>query len=118
MLRNYFRIALRGLLRNRFSSTLNIGGLAIGMSVAILIGLWVFDELAYDRSIPDHNRIAAVMQNQEISGAVQTWWGEAKQLAPALRKDFGGRFKHVVTVFGPAPEPLSVGDTRLKASGA
>ena len=58
------------------------------------------------------------MQNQEISGAVQTWWGEAKQLAPALRKDFGGRFKHVVTVFGPAPEPLSVGDTRLKASGA
>ena len=118
MLRNYFRIALRNLTRNKFSSAINIGGLAIGMSVAILIGLWVFDELSYDRSIPDHGRIAAVMQNQEISGAVQTWWGEAKQLAPALRKDFGGRFKHVVTVSGPAPEPLSVGDTRLKASGA
>jgi putative ABC transport system permease protein len=118
MLRNYLRIALRNLTRNKFSSAINIGGLAIGMSVAILIGLWVFDELSYDRSIPDHDHIAAVMQNQEISGAVQTWWGEAKQLAPALRKDFGGRFKHVVTVFGPAPEPLSVGDTRLKASGA
>jgi putative ABC transport system permease protein len=118
MLRNYLRIALRNITRNRFSSAINIGGLAIGMSVAILIGLWVFDELSYDRSIPDHDHIAAVMQNQEISGAVQTWFGQAKQLAPALRKDFGGRFKHVVTVFGPSPQPLSVGDTRLKASGA
>ena len=118
MFRNYLRIAVRNLTRNKFSSAINIGGLAIGMSVAILIGLWVFDELAYDRSIPNHDRIAAVMQNQEISGSVQTWWGEARQLAPALRKDFGDRFKHVVTVYGPAQQPLSVGDTRLKASGA
>jgi putative ABC transport system permease protein len=117
MLRNYLRIAIRNLTRNKFSSAINIGGLAIGMSVAILIGLWVFDELSYDRSIPNHDHIAAVLQNQVISGDVQTWWGEARQLAPALRKDFGGRFKHVVTVFGPAPQPLSVGDTRLKASG-
>ena len=118
MLRNYFRIAFRNLTRNRFSSAINIGGLAIGMSVAILIGLWVFDELSFDRSIPDHDRIAAVMQNQVISGSVQTWRGQAKQLAPALRKDFGDRFKHVALVFGPAPESFSVGDTRLKASGA
>jgi putative ABC transport system permease protein len=117
MLRNYLRIAFRNLTRNKFSSTINIGGLAIGMSVAILIGLWVFDELSYDRSIPNHNHISAVLQNQEISGSVQTWWGEARQLAPVLRKDFGGRFKHIVTVFDPGPQPLSVGDTRLKASG-
>jgi putative ABC transport system permease protein len=118
MLRNYLRIALRNLTRNRFSSAINIGGLAIGMSVAILIGLWVFDELSYDRNIPNHDRIAAVMQNQEISGSVQTWWGQAKQLAPALRKDFGGRFKHVVRVYGPGPQPLTAGDSRIKASGA
>ena len=117
MFRNYLRIALRNLTRNKFSAAINIGGLAIGMAVAIVIGLWVFDELSYDRSIPNHDHIAAVLQNQEISGAVQTWWGEARQLAPALRKDFGSRFKHVVTVYGPAQQPLSVGDTRLKASG-
>lgn len=118
MLRNYFRIALRKLARDKFSSAINIGGLAIGMSVALLIGLWVFDEVSYDRSIPDHEHIAAVLQNQEISGGIQTWWGEAKQLAPALRNDFGDRFKHVATVFGPASQPLTAGDTRLKASGA
>jgi len=52
MLKNYWRIAFRNLTRNRFSSAINIGGLAIGMSVAILIGLWIFDELSYDRSTP------------------------------------------------------------------
>jgi len=118
MLLNYLRIALRNLTRNKFSSAINIGGLAIGMAVAIGIGLWVFDEFSYDRSIPDHDRIAAVMQNQEISGSVQTWWAESRQLAPALRKDFGSRFRHVVTVFGPSQQPLSAGDTRLKTSGA
>jgi putative ABC transport system permease protein len=118
MFRNYLRIAFRNIARDKFSSAINIGGLAIGMSVALLIGLWVFDELSYDRSIPDHDHIAAVLQNQEISGAVQTWWGEAKQLAPALRNDFGDRFKHVVTVAGPASQPLSAGEKRLKASGA
>ena len=118
MFRNYLRVAIRNLTRNRFSAAINIGGLAIGMSVAILIGLWVFQEFSYNRSIPNHGRIAAVMQNQEISGSVQTWWGQAKQLAPALRKDFGGRFKYVVRVFGPAPQPLGFGDTRLKATGA
>jgi hypothetical protein len=50
----------------------------------VRIGLWVSDELSYDRSIPDHDHIAALMQNEEISGAVQTRWGEAKQLAPEL----------------------------------
>ena len=49
MFQNYFRIALRNLIRNRLSSAINIGGLVIGMSVAILIGLWVFDELSFDR---------------------------------------------------------------------
>jgi ABC-type antimicrobial peptide transport system permease subunit len=118
MLRNYLRVAIRNLTRNRFSAAINIGGLAVGMAVAVLIGLWVFDELSFDRSIPNHDRIAAVMQNQEISGSVQTWWGQAKQLAPALRKDFGSRFRHIVRVFGPSPLALSAGDTRIKASGA
>ena len=117
MLRNYLRVAFRNLTRNRFSSTINIAGLAIGMAVAILISLWVFEEMSFDRSIPDHDRIAAVMQNQVISGSVQTWWGQAKQLAPALREGFGHRFKHVALVFGPAPESFSVGNTRLKATG-
>jgi hypothetical protein len=117
MLKNYWKIAFRNLVRNKFSSAINIGGLAIGMSVALLIGLWLFNELSFDKSIPNHDRIAAVLQNQNLSGGIQTWWGEAKQLAPALRKDYGSRFRHVVTFAGPTQRNIDYEDKKLKPSG-
>jgi hypothetical protein len=43
MIKNYFTIAWRNLLKNKVSSFINIAGLSIGMMVAILIGLWVWD---------------------------------------------------------------------------
>jgi len=49
MLRNYFRIALRNILRHKAYSTINIAGLAIGMASSILILLWVQHELSFDR---------------------------------------------------------------------
>jgi len=49
MFKNYFKIAWRNLLRNKTSSIINIGGLATGMAVAMLIGLWVWDELTFDK---------------------------------------------------------------------
>lgn len=117
MLKNYLRVALRNLARNKFAGAINIGGLAIGMAVAILIGLWVYDELSFDRSIPNHQRIAAVLQNQNLSGGIQTWWGEAKQLAPALRKDYGSRFRHVV-IYSGTKGTLDYADKKLNPSGA
>ncbi len=50
MLKNYFKIALRNILRHKAYSILNISGLAIGMARSILILLWVQNELSYDRS--------------------------------------------------------------------
>lgn len=49
MFKNYFKITLRNLLRNKLSSTINILGLAVGMACFILIALWVQDELSYDK---------------------------------------------------------------------
>jgi putative ABC transport system permease protein len=117
MLKNYLRIALRNVSRSKTSSAINIGGLAIGMSVAMLIGLWIYDELSFDRVHPNHDRIAAVLQNQNLTGGVQTWWGEAKQLAPALRKDFGSDFKYVVTEGGNGTQLLGYGDKKIKLTG-
>lgn len=117
MLKNYLRIAMRNLTRNRFSAAINIGGLAIGMSVAILIGLWIHDEVSFNKSFANHERIASVMQNQNLSGGIETWRGEAMQLAPALRKDFPNHFKYVITDTG-GQELLSYGDKKIKTSGA
>jgi putative ABC transport system permease protein len=57
MIKNYFKIGWRNLLRNKGYSFINISGLAMGMAVAMLIGLWVFDELSFNRSFEKYDRI-------------------------------------------------------------
>jgi len=57
MFKNYLKIALRQLIRNRLFSTLNILGLAIGLCGSILISLWVQDELSFDRQNPEPEEV-------------------------------------------------------------
>ena len=64
MLKNYIKIAWRNLLKNRTSSFINISGLAIGMAVAVLIGLWIWDELSYNKNFENYDRIGQIMQHQ------------------------------------------------------
>ena len=49
MFLNYLKTAFRNLANNKVSTTINIFGLSIGMTCAILILLWTQDELGYDR---------------------------------------------------------------------
>jgi putative ABC transport system permease protein len=46
MFKNYLKIAWRNLIKNKGYSAINIGGLALGMAVALIIGLWIQDELS------------------------------------------------------------------------
>ncbi|WP_431213347.1 ABC transporter permease [Puia sp. P3] len=117
MFRNYFTIAWRNLTRNRLSSVINIGGLAIGMSVAILIGLWVSDETGFNHRVANHRRIAAVLQIQDFNGEIDTWWGEALQLGPALRSGYADLFKHVVMSGWNGDHLLGVGYRKIKTGG-
>jgi len=64
MLRNYIKTAVRNLLRNKFYSFINIGGLAVGLATCLLIWLYVSDELSYDRYNLHADRIYRV--NTEI----------------------------------------------------
>jgi putative ABC transport system permease protein len=63
MLRNYLKIAWRNTLNNKVYSALNIVGLATGMAVALLIGLWVFNQLSYDHFLPNYQQAYAVKVN-------------------------------------------------------
>ena len=116
MLKNYLRVALRSLARNKFAAAINIGGLAIGMAIAILIGLWIYDELTFDHATPNHDRIAAVLKSEEFNG-IQTWWTEPMQLAPVLRKNYGNLFKYVVLDAGNGKHLITRGDKQIKPSG-
>ncbi|WP_247236992.1 ABC transporter permease [Telluribacter sp. SYSU D00476] len=117
MLRNYFKIALRNLVNNKMYSFINIFGLATGMGVAILIGLWLYDELSYDSYHQNSDRIALVMQNQTFDDGVRTWDSQAMQLGPELRNTYGSNFKYVVMATGTINPILSVGDKKFIKSG-
>jgi len=63
MIKNYLKVAWRNLSRNKVYSFINISGLAAGMAVAILIGLWIYDEVSYNKYHKNYDRIAQVIQN-------------------------------------------------------
>ena len=66
MFRNYIKITLRNLTRNKVSSIINISGLAIGLACVLLIGMYVKDELSYDRFFNDANRIYRVNTHEKM----------------------------------------------------
>ena len=96
MLRNYFKIALRNLVKNKGYSAINIGGLAAGMAIAMLIGLWVYDEFSYDKYHQHYDRIAKVMQTVTVEG--KKYHGEYMPgpLGEELRTFYSDDFKYVV----------------------
>jgi putative ABC transport system permease protein len=96
MIKNYFKIAWRNLLRNKGYSSINIFGLAMGMAVAILIGLWIYDELTFDTYHPNYDRIAQVMQHQTFNGKVGTQIANPAVLGAEIRNVYGNHFKHVL----------------------
>ncbi|UCC80454.1 MAG: ABC transporter permease [Candidatus Zixiibacteriota bacterium] len=61
MLKNYIKVAIRMLARHKTYSLINIAGLAVGMTVFILIALWVTDELSYDRFHDDVDHIYRIV---------------------------------------------------------
>src|ERR1700760_4507695 len=110
MLRNYFTIALRNLRKNKAHSFINIAGLSVGMAVAILIGLWIWDEVSYDAFNKNYDTIARVMQNQTNNGEIRTYGANPFPLADELRAGYGSDFTQVVMGCSFQPHTLTVGE--------
>src|SRR3984885_8113344 len=85
MLKNYFKTAWRNILRGRGYSALNIFGLAVGMAVALMIGLWVYNQYSYDRFLPAYKQLYQVRRNFYGNGDTMTYGGSSLKLADALR---------------------------------
>jgi len=88
MIKNYLRTALRSLRRNASTSSLNILGLAVGSAAAILIFLWVDNELTYDSYHPEKDRIYRLTTHYTSSGWV--WSSSSLPLARRLRAEVPG----------------------------
>ncbi len=96
MFKNYLKIAWRNLLKNKGYSLINIGGLALGMAVTLIIGLWMYDELSRDSYYKNKDKIAQVFQSQTFNGNVGTGPAIPLPLEPALREGYGDNFKHLM----------------------
>jgi len=88
MIKNYFKIAWRNLLKNRLFSFINIGGLAIGMAVSFMLLIYVYNEFSFDKNNINASRLYKVMRNQPSNGEVMTGDATPIPLAPAMKKDF------------------------------
>jgi len=98
MIKIYFKTAWRNLIKSKVSSFINISGLAIGMAVAILIGLWIWDELSFDSFNKNYNAIAQVARKEILNGEAFVSNNNNHfpvPLAEELRTNYNNLFKHV-----------------------
>lgn len=88
MLLNHLTIALRNLSKNRLFSLLNIAGLATGLAVSLLIGLYVRDELSFDRFNEKADRIYRVNMDVRFGGQEQAVAVACAPMGPTLVRDY------------------------------
>src|ERR1700743_1685252 len=117
MIKNYLKIALRNLVKNKASSFINIGGLAVGMAVAMLIGLWIWDELSFDKYHQNYDRIAQVWQHETFNGTINTSGVISLPLDAELRKSYGSDFNHLAISSWTEKHVLVVGDKKVSYQG-
>jgi ABC-type antimicrobial peptide transport system permease subunit len=118
MYKSYFKIGWRNLVKNKGYSLINIGGLALGMAVAMVIGLWVFDELSYNKYHKNYSRIAQVMKGGHFDG--RHYVGQTSlpyPLIDELKSNYGANFKHIVPTMGGSDGVLSIQDKKISKTG-
>jgi len=118
MFKNYLKIAWRNLAGSKVFSFINIGGLAVGMAVAMLIGLWIWDELTYDHYHKNHDQLAQVMTTSpRNNGELNTGPWVAAPLGIELRTNYGSNFKNVCMASVIQSRVLSLGNKKISAQG-
>ena len=88
MFKNYIKIAWRSLKKQAFFTFLNTFGLAIGMAGALMISLYIYDELSYDKMFADADRIYRIDADIKFGGAEIKAAESAPPMAGALKRDY------------------------------
>ncbi len=119
MYKSYFKIGWRNLLKNKGYSLINIGGLALGMAVATLIGLWVYDEISFNMNHAHYLQIAQVRKRSTDPNTGITSGGEAVQfpIGASLKSNYPQYFKHILMAFWVGDHVLSTTDKKLLKTG-
>ncbi len=114
MFSNYIKVAIRNLLRQKAFSFINIFGLALGISCTALIGMWVNDEVSYDRFHDEYERIyrvTATLPEMKVHAAVTS-----APIAFAVKSEIP-EIEESVRTTGPGSDLVQVGDLKFEEKG-
>lgn len=117
MIRNYFKTAWRNISKSKGYSALNILGLATGMAVALIIGLWVYNEYSYDKFLPGYSQLYQVRRNFNSNGEVLTFSTTSLKLADVLRNQIP-EIEFVAESDWMGPHGLMAGSKKFYMNGA
>jgi len=117
MLKNYLKIAWRNLTKHKGYTIINVGGLALGMAVTLIIGLWVKDELSHNDYFTNKNQIAQIYQSQTFNGQTGTGPAIPRPLEKAFRDGYMDNFKHLVMSSWNNSQYLKYGETSISRDG-
>jgi putative ABC transport system permease protein len=116
MLKNYFKIAWRNLINNKIYSTINIFGLAVGMAVATLIGLWVQHEISYDAFHVNKEHIGIIMKKTLFNNEKGTQSGVMLPLYDELKTNYPD-VKYATRLDWGDSHSLIIGEKKLSKTG-
>ena len=105
------------MVRSKAYTFINIFGLSTGMAVALLIGLWVYDELSFNTSFPNYPHIAEVMRDLNVNGTHGGYGGAPYEMDAELRTRYGGNFSHIVLATYLDHHTLIVDDKSFRTTG-
>ncbi|OOG70754.1 ABC transporter permease [Algoriphagus sp. A40] len=117
MYKSYFKIGWRNLVRNKGYSFINIGGLALGMAVAMLIGLWIYDEISFNTYHKNYDRIAKVMQQGRVNGEVFTSEYMPIPVGKELLSTYSDDFDYVIMSSWTGEHILASGENKFTIKG-
>lgn len=117
MYKSYFRVAMQNMVKNKLHAFINISGLATGITVAIIISLWIYDEVSYNTRFSNYDRIGQALQNITANGEVGTWSNVPWPLGNEIRQNYGSDFRYVSMVSYAFPHTMEVGKEKYSKTG-
>ncbi len=118
MFRHNLKISYRTLLKNKTFSLINIGGLALGMTVAIFIALWIYDEYSYNTNHEHYDEIVQVMRKDISPDETSVNSSHTGGVGVELQEKYSHYFEHVaMTFFRPETELLVVEEQPYREMG-
>jgi putative ABC transport system permease protein len=117
MIRNYFKIAFRNFVNNKGYSAINLGGLAVGMAVAMLVGLWLYDELSFNKYHKNYENIAQVMTKYTGTGDHVVNHSMPYPLYTELNTNYRNNFKYLARASWVQDYILAAGEKKLSRKG-